>query len=69
LRARGVKVCIVTPGPADLETMGVNLMNPGPRVDVLNLARDTATVQLRRQLDAPDGWGQGRLGIARGGSA
>jgi NTE family protein len=69
LRAQGVKVCIVTPGPADLEAMGVNLMDPGPRLDVLTIARDTATAQLRRQLTASDGWARPRLGLARDSSA
>jgi len=69
LRARGVKVCIVTPGSADLEAMGVNLMDPGPRVNVLDLARETATAQLTRQLSTNDGWGRRQLGVARGDSA
>jgi NTE family protein len=67
LRARGVKVCVVTPGPADLETMGVNLMNPARRMEVLETARETAGEQISRQLSAMHGWGGRRLGsVARG---
>ena len=69
LRAQGVKVCIVTPGPADLEVMGVNLMDPGPRVEVLETARETAARQLGRQLAVQRGCGDRHLGIARGGTA
>ena len=69
LRAKGVKVCLVTPGRRDLETMGVNLMDPGPRLEVLQLARETATVQLERQLTPDLGWGRRQLGVVRGGSA
>ena len=69
LRAQGVKVSIVTPGPIDLAAMGVNLMDPGPRVEVLETARQTAAVQLRRQLDRQTGRGARRLGVARGDTA
>ncbi|MCW2494575.1 patatin-like phospholipase family protein [Jatrophihabitans sp.] len=70
LRAQGVKVCIVTPGPSDLETMGLNLMNPARRAEVLEGARGTAAVQLSRQLANSSGWGGRRLGqVARGSSA
>jgi NTE family protein len=50
LRAAGVRVYVVTPEPEDLATMGVNLMNPEHRTDVLESARRTAAGQLRRQL-------------------
>jgi NTE family protein len=35
LRARGVKVTVLTPGPEDLGVMGVNLMDPRRRTAVL----------------------------------
>jgi NTE family protein len=67
LRAQGVKVCVVTPGPADLETMGVNLMNPARRTEVLDGARETSAAQISRQLSSMSGWGGRRLGrVARG---
>lgn len=69
LRAQGVKVCIVTPGPTDLATMGINLMDPGPRVEVLTTARETAGRQLSRQFAVQRGWGERRLGVAGSGTA
>ncbi|MDT4892954.1 MAG: hypothetical protein QOE97_1989 [Pseudonocardiales bacterium] len=50
LRAQGVRVCVVTPEPEDLAAMGLNLMNPQRRTQVLETARRTAARQLRRQL-------------------
>jgi NTE family protein len=50
LRGAGVRVCVLTPGAADLEVMGVNLMRPHRRVDVLETARGTTAAQLQRQL-------------------
>ncbi len=50
LRATGVHVCLVTPGSADLQAMGANLMNPVRRSEVLESARVTAATQVRRQL-------------------
>jgi NTE family protein len=58
LRANGARVCVVTPGAADLEAMGVNLMNPAHRNDVYESARLSAAIQLRRQLAATQGWGR-----------
>jgi NTE family protein len=52
LRADGVRVHVITPGPADLEAIGLNLMDPTRRVAVLETARSTAASQLRRQLAA-----------------
>jgi NTE family protein len=40
----------VTPTTEDLELIGVNLMNPRRRVEVLDTARRTAGAQLRAQL-------------------
>ncbi|HJQ44084.1 MAG TPA: patatin-like phospholipase family protein [Jatrophihabitantaceae bacterium] len=50
LRAAGVRVYVLTPEPADLTAMGVNLMNPENRNVVLETAQRTAAEQLRRQL-------------------
>ena len=50
LRAAGVRVYVVTPEPTDLAAMGVNLMNPEHRTEVLETAKVTAAGQLRRQL-------------------
>ena len=56
LRADGVRVSVVTPGPADLAVMGLNLMNPARRTEVLETAQETAAAQLSRQLSAGAGW-------------
>jgi NTE family protein len=56
LRAAGVRVSVVTPGPADLDVMGLNLMNPARRTEVLHTARQTAAEQLTRQLSPRAGW-------------
>jgi NTE family protein len=53
LRADGVRVHLITPGPEDLAVMGVNLMNPAHRVEVLETARETAAAQVRRQFASP----------------
>ena len=50
LRARGVRVVVLAPQPADLAVMGVNLMDPQRRTDVLETARGTTADQLRQQL-------------------
>lgn len=50
LRARGVRVHVLAPGPADLAGLAVNLMNPAGRAQVLATARDTAAEQLRGEL-------------------
>jgi NTE family protein len=50
LRARGVRVHVLAPEPEDLAVMGLNLMDPTPRNEVLETARETAAEQLRRQL-------------------
>jgi NTE family protein len=51
LRAQGVRVHVLTPGPDDLAAMGVNLMDPRTRADVLSVASETAADQLRSQLE------------------
>lgn len=50
LRACGAKVYVLTPEGHDLELMGVNVMNPENRNQLLESARDTVAAQLRRQL-------------------
>lgn len=50
LRAAGMRVALLTPVAADLIAMGVNMMDPARRTDVLDGARQTATAQLRAQL-------------------
>jgi NTE family protein len=51
LRAQGIRVHVLTPGPEDLAAMGVNLMDPRTRGDVLSVASGTVAAQLRVQLD------------------
>jgi NTE family protein len=60
LRAAGVRVCVVTPEPADLAVLGLNLMNPARRTEVFETAQVTAAGQLRRQLSSSAGWVHGR---------
>jgi NTE family protein len=50
LRASGVRVRVVTPEADDLALMGINLMDPEHRIDVLSIAQRTAAGQLRKQL-------------------
>jgi NTE family protein len=52
LRGRGVRTTVLTPGPDDLAAMGLNLMDPGRRADVLEVSRETSRAALRRQLRA-----------------
>jgi NTE family protein len=56
LRAAGVRVCVVTPGPEDLAVMGVNLMNPARRTEVFETARRTSASPIRAQLASESGW-------------
>jgi NTE family protein len=42
LRARGTRVTVITPGPADLAAMGGNLMNPRRRAAVLQRSLETS---------------------------
>lgn len=51
VRARGVRVTVLTPGPADLVAMGGNLMNPRRRERVLDTALRTSGVALDAALD------------------
>ena len=52
LRAQGIRVHVLTPGPADLAAMGVNLMDSRTRGDVLDAARTSVAERLRRALPA-----------------
>lgn len=63
LRSAGKRVCIITPDADDLAVMGVNMMNPARRTEVLESARVSAATQLREELASSAGWGR------RGGSA
>ena len=42
LAARGKRVTVLTPGPRDLAAMGINLMDPRRRQDVLDLSFRTS---------------------------
>jgi NTE family protein len=55
LRAEGMRVYVVTPEPADLAVIGLNLMNPTRRSEVFETALGTATAQLSRQLSPSAG--------------
>ncbi len=46
LRAAGAKVTLLTPGPEDLAVMGVNLMDPRRRFDVLDTSLRTSRAAL-----------------------
>jgi NTE family protein len=59
LRTAGMRVCLVTPEPADLAVLGVNLMDPTRRSEVLETAQVTAAAQLTRQLVPSAGWTRG----------
>jgi hypothetical protein len=50
----------VTPEPADLAVIGLNLMNPSRRTEVFETAQGTAAAQLARQLASSTGWGRRR---------
>jgi NTE family protein len=56
LRASGVRVCLITPGPEDLSAIGVNLMNPATRTEVLETSRVSSAATLRRQLSSRTNW-------------
>ncbi len=68
LRAMGMRVYLVTPGRADLAAMGVNLMNPARRTEVLETARDTVAAQLREQLESGANHPGGRAAESHGGT-
>lgn len=62
LRASGKRVCVLTPNSDDLELMGVNMMNPVRRTQVLESARASVAAQLRRELAGSAGWGRRAAG-------
>ncbi|MEJ3657480.1 patatin-like phospholipase family protein [Actinomycetes bacterium KLBMP 9759] len=51
VRARGTRVTVLTPGPADLHAMGGNLMNPRRRERVLETAMATTADALDAAMD------------------
>jgi NTE family protein len=51
VRAAGVRVTVLTPGPADLAAMGGNLMNPRRRAGVLDVALRTSAEALESAVD------------------
>jgi NTE family protein len=68
LRAAGIRVYLITPGAADLAAMGLNLMNPARRTQVLDTARATARAQLREQLQSGTADRRPRAADSRGGT-
>lgn len=59
LRATGVKVTLLTPGPEDLAVMGINLMDPRRREAVLETSLRTSAATLAAGLAGSDA-GSGR---------
>ena len=55
LRSAGASVTFLAPGADDLEVMGMNLMNPQRRVEVLDTAKITAVARLREMASRPAG--------------
>jgi NTE family protein len=53
LRAQGVKVTVLTPGPEDLAAMGVNLMDPRRRAPVLETSLRTSAAALAAATKRP----------------
>lgn len=53
VRSGGTKVTILTPGPEDLEAIGVNLMDPRRRLAVLETSLRTSAAALARHSDLP----------------
>jgi NTE family protein len=51
VRAAGVRVTVLTPGPADLAAMGGNMMNPRRRARVLDVALRTSVTALETAVD------------------
>jgi NTE family protein len=50
LRAQGMRVHVLAPGAAELTAMGVNLMDPRTRGDVLESATSSVAERLRHEL-------------------
>ena len=55
LRAAGVKVTVLTPGPEDLAVIGVNLMDPRRRQAVLETSLRTSAAALAAHTAARSG--------------
>jgi NTE family protein len=55
VRGTGTRVVVLTPGPADLQAMGGNLMNPRRRAEVLQIAVAGAAAALDRATAAGPG--------------
>jgi NTE family protein len=53
LRASGVQVTLLTPGPEDLAAMGMNLMDPRRRQAVLETSLRTSRAALASEYDQP----------------
>jgi NTE family protein len=51
VRAAGVRVTVLTPGPEDLAAMGGNLMNPRRRTRVLEVSLRTSAAALESAVD------------------
>jgi NTE family protein len=51
VRAAGVRVHVLAPGPADLAAMGGNMMNPRRRARVLDVALRTSAAALESAVD------------------
>jgi len=51
VRAAGVRVTVLTPGPEDLAAMGGNLMNPRRRSQVLDVSLSTSATSLDMAVD------------------
>jgi NTE family protein len=66
VRFAGKRVCLLTPGPADLAVMGVNLMNPARRTAVLESAARTAAAQLNEQRAGFPSWREYAVSAAEG---
>lgn len=53
LRNEGVRTMLLAPGPADLDVMGMNLMNSRRRIAVLHTSIHTTGERLRRDHGSP----------------
>jgi len=47
VRASGKAITVLTPGPEDLEVIGVNMMDPSRRLEVLETSLRTSVDALR----------------------
>jgi NTE family protein len=53
VEATGARITLLTPGPEDLAAMGANLMNPGPRLRVLDTSLRTSAAALDGRSGRP----------------